>query len=129
MLFLECPKGINCDSTMICHYERYSHLMLANKRANCNNNNPPSCSSINSKSCKSVLEAEGYSSEDFVPITVPKRQKLNKSIVKRLNRHHSENSMSFSKKNFLNTSQNFHVSQGINLSSNKGQKKLCYRIK
>ncbi|XP_076814496.1 uncharacterized protein LOC143460763 isoform X2 [Clavelina lepadiformis] len=35
----ECPKGEGCDSSMICHYERYSHKILAKKRSNCSNLN------------------------------------------------------------------------------------------
>jgi len=28
----DCPKGEQCDSMMICHYERFSHKLLAKKR-------------------------------------------------------------------------------------------------
>lgn len=69
---------------MICHYERYSHLQLAKDRANIKNFAAPIL--ISTESRKNCVETPGYSSEDFVPAALGKRQKLNRSFSKRVQR-------------------------------------------
>ena len=67
LLVLECPKGLKCDSTMICHYERYSHAKLAEARSQNNSfDNTTQLSSISNLSMTLLnFESVGNSSEDF----------------------------------------------------------------